>query len=63
VPQKEKAIIKKKDWNQEGPWHFLSRYWTIASIKSSYIIEMIQRNEIVIKPVIACPAWTRGPVT
>jgi hypothetical protein len=58
VPNKEKAIIKT-DWNHEGPWEFLSRYWTICSVISSYIIGMIQRNEIVIKPAIPCPAWTR----
>jgi hypothetical protein len=53
VLSKGKAIIKT-DWSQEGPWKFLSRYWTISSIISSYIIEMI-----VIKPIIPCPAWTR----
>jgi hypothetical protein len=51
--------MKKGDWNQECPWDFLSSYWTVSSIISSYIIEMIQRNEIVIRPNIPCPAWTR----
>jgi hypothetical protein len=32
VPDIEKAIIKR-DWNQEGPWEFLSRYLTVSSIR------------------------------